>query len=136
MFLPLWGGAIIYKSKTQALTAGSSTAEFIAAHSTGKVAHYLCFLLKDLGYEQSVPTPICIGNLPALQMINNNSSPTEQTRHVHIRYFSLQDWRQDGDIIMVHILGIVNPLDPLSKPVGFVLHSQHYCRNMGHYYPP
>ena len=86
------GGAIIYKSKTQSLTAGSSMeAEFIAAHSAGKVAWYLWFLLKDLGYEQSGPTPIYIDNLPALQMINNNSSTTDQTRHVHIRYYSLQD---------------------------------------------
>ena len=55
------GGAIIYKSKTQSLTADSSTkAEFIEAHSTGKVAHYLQFLLKDLGYEQSGPTPVYI----------------------------------------------------------------------------
>ena len=86
------GGTIIYKLKTQSLTAGSSTeAEFITAHSAGKIAHYLSFLLKDLGYEQTNPTPIYINNLPALQIINNNSSPTERTRHVHIRYFSLQD---------------------------------------------
>ena len=72
------GGAIIYKSKTQSLTAGSSTeAEFIAAHSAGKVARYLQFLLKDLGYEQSGPAPIYINNLPALQMIKDNSSPTD-----------------------------------------------------------
>ena len=55
------GGAIIYKSKTQSLTADSSIeAEFIAAHSAGKVARYLQFLLKDLWYEQSEPTPIYI----------------------------------------------------------------------------
>ena len=46
------GDAIIYKLKTQSLIAGSSTeAEFIAAHSACKIARYLCFLLKDLGYE-------------------------------------------------------------------------------------
>ena len=74
----LMGGAIIYKFKTQSLTARSSTkAGFIAAHSAGKVACYLRLLLKDLGYEQSGPTPIYINNLPALQMINNNSSPTD-----------------------------------------------------------
>ena len=57
-------------------------------------------------------------------MINNNSSPTERTRHVHISYFSLQDWQQDGDFIMLHIPGIVNHSNPLFKPVGFLLHSQ------------
>ena len=96
----------------------------------------LQFLLKDLGYEQSEPTLIYIDNLPPLQMINDNSSPIERTRHVHIRYFSLQDWRQDGDLIMVHIPGIINPLDPLSKLVGFVLHSRHCRQVMGHYHPP
>ena len=36
------GGPIVYKSKTQSLTAGSSTeAEFIAAHSAAKIAIYL-----------------------------------------------------------------------------------------------
>jgi len=59
-----------------------------ALNATGKVARYLRFLLKDLGYEQSGPTPIYIDNLPALQMINDNSSPIDRTRHVHIRYFS------------------------------------------------
>ena len=53
------GGAIIYKSKTQSLTADSSTkTEFIAAHSAGKIACYLRFLLKDLSYEQTNPTSI------------------------------------------------------------------------------
>ena len=61
------GGAIIYKSKTQSLIAGKSTeAEFIAAHSAGKITCYLQFLLKDLRHEQSDPTPIYIDNLPVL----------------------------------------------------------------------
>ena len=35
-------GAIVYKPKTQSLTAGSSTeAEFIAAHLAAKIAKYL-----------------------------------------------------------------------------------------------
>ena len=63
------GGAIVYKSKTQSLTADSSTeAEFIAAHAAAKIARYLRMLLKQLGYEQKDPTPIHIDNLPALRM--------------------------------------------------------------------
>ena len=42
-----YGGAIVYKSKMQLLTAGSSTkAEFIAAHTAAKIAHYLQMVLK------------------------------------------------------------------------------------------
>ena len=61
------GGDVVYKSKTQSLTASSSTeAEFIAAHAAAKIARYLQMLLKQLGYKQKDPTPIHIDNLPAL----------------------------------------------------------------------
>lgn len=53
----LMGG---YKSKTQSITANSSTeANSIAAYSAAKVAHYLCMLLKEVAYQQNKPTPIC-----------------------------------------------------------------------------
>ena len=90
-------------------------------------------LLKQLGYEQKDPTPIHIDNLPALCMINDNSSPTERTRHIDVRFFQLQDWRIDGDIIMLHIPGILNISDAETKSLGFILHSQHCRQMMGHY---
>ena len=71
--------------------------------------------MKQLGYEQKDPTPIHIDNLPALKMIDDNNSPTECTRHIDVRYFQLQDWRVDGDIIMVHIKGILNLSDAETK---------------------
>ena len=48
-------------------------------------------------------------------------------------YFQIQDWRIDGDIIMLHIPGILNISDAETKPLGFVLHSRHCRRMMGHY---
>ena len=128
------GGAIVYKSKTQSLTAGSSTkAKFIAAHIAAKIAKYLRMVLKQLGYEQKSPTPIHIDDMYALQIINNNTSPTERTCHLDIRYFAIQDWREEGDIIMKHIPGILNPSDDLTKPLGYVLHARHCRQIMGHY---
>ena len=73
------GGPIVYKSRTQTVTAGSSTeAEFFAAYLAGKVACYLRAILKELGFQQKDATPIFIDNEPALRIINDNSSPTEQ----------------------------------------------------------
>ena len=67
-------------------------------------------------------------------MINDNSSPRERTRHIDYCFFQIQDWRIDGDIIMLHILGILNISDAEAetKPPGFVLHSRHCRRMMGH----
>ena len=79
------GGAIVYNLKTQSLTEGSSTeAEFIAAHLATKIVKYIQMVLKKLGYEQHIPTTTHIDNLSSLNIINNNTSPTEQTRHLDL----------------------------------------------------
>ena len=128
------GGAIVCRSKTQSITAGSSTeAEFIGAYTAARVARYLRSILKQLKYPQRGPTVIHIDNLPALQIINNNTSPTERTRHMDIQFFCLQDWREDGDVIMKHLNGAIMPPDALTKSCGWVLHSRHCRRMMGHY---
>ena len=86
-----------------------------------------------MGFEQRGPTIIYIDNMSALKIINDNTSPTERTRHMDIRFFQVQDWRLDGDIIMSHIPGVLNPSDDLTKPLGWVLHSRHCRRIMGHF---
>ena len=129
------GGAIVWKSKTQSLTAGSSTeAEFYAAYEAGKICRYLRMVMKQLGYEQKSATTIWIDNQSALQMINDNTAPTDRCRHVDIRYWALQDWaKTDKSIFMRHIDGTKNVSDDLTKPLGYILHNRHCRRIMGHY---
>jgi hypothetical protein len=72
-------GVVAYRSKTQSLTATSSTkAEFIAAVSSGKVAKYLCSIL-----AQAKPTPICEDNELTIKMTNADK-PTERSCHIDI----------------------------------------------------
>ena len=128
------GGAVVYRSKTQGLTASSLTeAELVAAYSAGKIARYLRHILIELKFAQDEPTKVHIDNLPALQIINENTPPTERSRHMDIRFFSLQDWRQEGDLVMVHTKGTLNMGDDLTKSLGWVLHARHCRRMMGHY---
>ena len=128
------GGAIAYRSKTQTVTATSSTeAELIAAYTAAKIARYLRQVLKQLGFEQTDPTIIHIDNQSALTIINDNVSPTDRTRHMDLRFFAIQDWREDGDIIMQYIPGCLNYSDAATKALGWVLHSRHCRRFMGHY---
>ena len=63
----------------------------------------------------------------------NESRPTVRARHVEIQHFAIQEWRNQGDIIMQHCPGVINSSDDLTKPLGWVLHSRHARRNMGHY---
>ena len=128
------GGAIIYRWKTQTLTAGSSTeVRFITAVTTAKLTRYLRCVLKQLGEEQTEPTDTYIDSLSALNIINDNCSPTEHTRHMDLGFFSIQDWREAGDIIMQHIPCVLNPSDNSTKLLNWVLHSRHCRRVMGHY---
>ena len=84
-------------------------------------------ILKQLNYEQQAPTVIHIDNEAALQIINQNTSPTERTRHMDIRYFAIQDWvSEDYSIIMKWIPGKINISDAKTKPLGYVLHARHW----------
>ena len=129
------GGAVVWKSKTQSLTAGSSTeAEFFAAYEAGKICRFLRMVMKQLGYEQTEPTILHIDNMSALKMINENTAPTERCRHVELRYWMLQDWvRIDKVMLMKHLPGVLNISDDQTKPLGYVLHARHCRRAMGHY---
>ena len=67
----LCGTAVSYRTKTQSITATSSTeAEFLAAVVAAKHAKYLRAILKELGFSQDGPTPIYEDSMSAIQMIN------------------------------------------------------------------
>ena len=90
--------------------------------------------MHGLGFPQEGPTPIFEDNVSAINMINSRI-PTERSRHIDIQHFAIQDWAENKDIFMRHIPGVINPPDDLSKPLGWVLHSRHARRMMGHHTP-
>ena len=42
------------------------------------------------------------------------------------------EWKESGDVVMPFMPGIINPSDDLTKPLGWILHSRHARRIMGH----
>ena len=91
------------------------------------------FILKQLGFAQTDPTPIYIDNLSALKRINDNTLPIEGTRHMDLRFFGLQDWREEGDISLIHIKGSMNLADDETNSLRWVLHPRHCHQPMGHF---
>ena len=110
-------------------------AEFLAAVMAAKHAKYLRAVLLELGYPQENATPIYEDNMSAINMINNRV-PTERSRHIDIQHFAIQDWAEAGDIAMRHIPGILSIPDGLTKALGWILHSRHARRMMGHFVNP
>ena len=133
--LTLCGGAICYRSKVQTSVATSSTeSEFVAAVTASKAVLYLRSVLKQLGCEQLFPTPMYEDNEAAILMINA-SKPTVRARHIDIQHFAIQEWKLRGDIIFFHIPGVINMSDAMTKAVGWILHTRHNRRAMGHHLP-
>ena len=127
------GGAVVYKSKAQSITALSSTeAELIAAVTAAKTARFIRSVLTELGFPPDGPTPIYEDNKPTIDIVNSGK-PTQRSRHIDIRFFAIQDWLKKKDISMYHISGIINPADDLTKPLGWVLHNRHARYLMGHF---
>jgi hypothetical protein len=129
----LCGGAIAYRSKLQPTVSTSSTeAEFIAAVAAAKTAKYLRTVLAELGFQQHSPTVLYEDNQATILMVNA-SKPTTRSRHIAIQHFAIQEWKEQGDIILEHIPGTINPADALTKALGWILHSRHVRRAMGHH---
>ena len=114
------------------VSTSSSEAEFIAAVAAAKTAKYLRAVLSDLGFPQLGPTTLYEDNQAAILMVNA-SKPTSRSRHIAIQHFAIQEWKENGDILLEHIPGIINPADALTKALGWILHSRHVRRAMGHH---
>jgi hypothetical protein len=131
------GAVVAYKSKLQPLVATSSTEaeEFYSAVIAGKLAKYLCSILADLQFPQTKPTVLYEDNQATIALINEQR-PTSRVRHIATQHFAIQEWRDAGDITLVHIPGVLNAADQQTKPLAAKLHYRHARRLMGHFGPP
>ena len=102
--------------------------ELIATNAVAKVTKCLQFIPHELGYTQTEPTPIYEDNDSAV----NHNRPTDCSRHVEIRFFELQCWHLMPDIVLIRLPGMVNPMDMLTKALGWALHHCHTLCLMGH----
>jgi hypothetical protein len=131
----LAGGAIAFKSKVQPTVSTSSTeAELIAAVTAAKLAKYFRSVLTELGFAPAGPTVLYEDNEATMAMINENR-PTPRARHVDIQFFAIQEWRQQGHVVVQRIPTTINVADGGTKALGWTLHSRHARRAMGHFGP-
>ena len=69
------------------------------------------------------PLEIYIDNISVLKIINNNMSTIDQTYHIDVYYFIIKYWREDGNITMEHITGVIYPSNDSTKHLDYVLHN-------------
>eukprot|EP00957_Ditylum_brightwellii_P094531 7198511-Ditylum_brightwellii.AAC.1 len=88
------------------------------------MAKYLHTLLNELRITQHGPTMIYKENMVVIMKANANK-PNGCTCHTNISYFALQEWVQEGKVKLVHIRGVTNSANALTKALGWTLHRCH-----------
>ena len=129
------GAVVYYKTKYQPTIAHSSTeAEFMSACDAGKISLYLRSILDELGIDQRMATVLYEDNQGAL-MMGNAQMPTKRTRHMDIKYFSIQQWIEEDLLVLHDIESTNNVADAFTKQLGRILFNKHYDTIMGRKYP-
>ncbi|RXW14197.1 hypothetical protein EST38_g11655 [Candolleomyces aberdarensis] len=116
----LASGAISWKSYTQKSIATSSTeAEYMALFDCSKQVLWLRILLKELGIPMQVPTPIYVDNQGAI-FNASNLVQERRTKHIDVRYHKIQEYVEEGQVVLYYIPTTENPADIFTKPLGRV----------------
>ena len=86
----LFGGAVYYMSKLQAMLATRSTeSEFMAAVPGDISSKYISSILEELVFAIKVPTELFCGNTAAI-MVEESKKQTNIPMHIHVHHFALQ----------------------------------------------
>jgi hypothetical protein len=129
------GGPVAYKGKLQPTVAGSSTqADFMMTYYGGRMSLYLRSILWDLGVPQDAATILYEENDGATAMANAGK-PTPCTRHIDVKFYSIQEWVERDLVVLRRIVTLVNTADHLTKPLSHILFYCHRDFYMGHVPP-
>jgi transposase InsO family protein len=118
------GGAVQWGSRLQPHVSLSSTeSEYTTVSKVGCEVIWMRYLLSELGYDISRPSPILVDNASAIQVAKH---PEHQStmKHVHRAYHWIRDHVEQGNITVSHVPGVDNPADIFTKPLGRVKFSK------------
>jgi len=87
------------------------------ASKVGCKVVWMRYLLEELGYDVSCPSPLLVDNKSAIQVAKH---PEHQStmKHVHRAYHWIRDLVDQKQITVSHIPSNENPADIFTKPLG------------------
>lgn len=131
----LAGGCIIAKSKLQPVIATSTmVAEWIASYFATTEAIWLRKLLKELGFEQKLPTVIYGDNQGAIA-ISENPESHQRSKHIDVKYRYVRECVEAQSIKMDYINTSDMIADLLTKGLDcskFEKHRKHLVQTIEH----
>ncbi|KAL0367393.1 UNVERIFIED_CONTAM: Retrovirus-related Pol polyprotein from transposon TNT 1-94 [Sesamum radiatum] len=134
------GGVVASKSSKQDTTADSTTeAEYITASEAAKETVWMKNYIQELGEVPSIAEPVVIfcDNNGAIAQAKEQRSH-HRSKHILRRYHLLMEMVGRGDCRMDRVSSAENTVDPLTKPMSQVAHTQHLdkmgLRSMGDWF--
>ncbi|KAL0427657.1 UNVERIFIED_CONTAM: Retrovirus-related Pol polyprotein from transposon TNT 1-94 [Sesamum latifolium] len=124
------GGVVAWKSSKQDTTADSTTeAEYIAASEAANEAVWMKNYIQELGVVPSIAEPVVIfcDNNGAIAQAKEPRSH-RRSKHILRRYHLLREMVSRGDCRMERFSSAENTVDPLTKPMSQIAHTQHLDR--------
>ncbi|KAK1651200.1 hypothetical protein QYE76_069005 [Lolium multiflorum] len=121
------GDAVSWASSKQCTVAKSSTeSEYIAASEASSEAVWMKRFIVELGVVPSALDPLVIycDNMGA---IANAQEPRSHKRlkHIKLRYHSIREYIEDGEVKICKVHTDLNVADPLTKALPRAKHEQH-----------
>ncbi|KAK1649442.1 hypothetical protein QYE76_067247 [Lolium multiflorum] len=121
------GAAVSWASSKQCTVAKSSTeSEYIAASEASSEAVWMKRFIVELGVVPSALDPLVIycDNMGA---IANAQEPRSHKRlkHIKLRYHSIREYIEDGEVKICKVHTDLNIADPLTKALPRAKHDQH-----------
>ena len=128
----LAGGAVSWKSeKHKSIASSTMQAELVACLSAATQAIWLRNLIKELTVFDFVDRPIQLycDNNSAVLFVNNNKC-LKGSKHMEVKYLTIKEKVQTGDIAVEHISTDDMIADPLTKGLRPCVFDRHVI-NMG-----
>lgn len=118
LYITLGGGPIYAGSSKQKLVSKSSTeSELIAlSDSSSHIIWAKQFLSEQTG-QKNLPAIIYEDNMSTISILRPESTLSQRTKHINIRYFFLKDRQQKGDVVIKHMPTDNMIADFLTKPL-------------------
>ncbi|KAK1694421.1 hypothetical protein QYE76_011118 [Lolium multiflorum] len=121
------GAAVSWASSKKCMVAKSSTeSEYIAASEASSEAVWMKRFIVELGVVPSALDPLVIyrDNMGA---IANAQEPRSHKRlkHIKLRYHSIREYIEDGEVKICKVHTDLNVADPLTKALPRAKHDQH-----------
>jgi hypothetical protein len=122
--IEMGGGPIAWSSKQQGIVALSSCeAEYVASTHVVKEILWLRSLAKELGFAQTSATPLYCDNQGTIACTHDPQHHSRM-KHIDLRFHFIRDCVQKGLIDVMHIPGVENVADLLTKPLMRLIHEK------------